>query len=320
MRIDYSKTVTEIKQPGWIADPDRPGSSKYSEAAETIRVRSKIAYLHFDSWTNLVQTAERSPLNPEYKMQQSRRYGDYNEAIRLGAFGWTEGAKRIRAIATPFYEQLSRETFRPMPYFAEEGGAIDMGRYLAGESEAFLQWRESDELSYGKTKRHVKIAYNISASGGLASQVFDRGGHLCALIDLLESQGRRVTLDLFDGAVRNGRITNSVGKSGQSLRLAQGGTQIYVRAQLKAADQPVNLEHLAFALAHPDCLRGLVFAIEEALPEPFFKATYEQPIDPPDLEEDADIILTSQYLRDIPNMAQWVRKVLTDQGIEFTEE
>jgi hypothetical protein len=266
-------------------------------------------YLRYDSWPEFVGQAEfATPTSYDYNTAHIVGYatffGDtktYEEAIKLAKHGWKEGADRIRNILAGEYNQLSMESLRPEVVMDIEGGSIDVGTFMTGDPECFVAWHDSSQLT--KTPNgtnHVRIAYNISASGGYgAEDMITKGAHICALVDMLESHGRRVTLDLYDGT--------------DSYR-----GKLFVKIELKAADAPLDLEKIAFSICHPSTLRRLLFGIEEALPAPFYHYTYCMPDDPPDMEADIKINATTLNPEN-QDMGVWIKQQLINQGVVFQD-
>jgi hypothetical protein len=272
-------------------------------------INDSTIYLRYNSWQEFVNDVEACPLGPNARYQLSRSTqvdswtGDlsWEDAVSLAKSGWTEGAERIRNLLTPLYNQLAQESFLPQIVNDIEGDSIDIGAFLSGEPEAFLRWEDSEILNpNAKNNRHVRIGYNISASGGFsAHDLFVRGAYVCALVDMLESHGRRVDVDLYDGTKKLER-------------------KLFVKIQLKRAEDPLDLEKLAFALCNPATLRRLLFSKEESLPHPWYILTYAFPADPPDL--DADIILNAGVFQGASmDMTQWVKDLLASQGVEFLD-
>jgi hypothetical protein len=123
---------------------------------------------------------------------------------------------------------------------------VDVGRFLSGEPECF-----GTEIADGGSisRPVVKIVANLAASGAVTPQsLFIRGAAIVAAIDILEALGRRVEAWVAHGSAR------SKGSDSQSHE-----THVLV----KRADQPLDVDRLAFAVAHPACLRRLCFSIME---------------------------------------------------------
>ncbi len=267
-------------------------------------------YLRYDSWPEFVQDATTCPKGPagyRYSHSNSRSNSRFsgeitwNQAVDLARNGWKDGSDRIKALLAPLYDKLAREAYQPEMVMDIEGDTIDIGTLLTGFPEPFLRWQDSQQLvERGNSNRHVRIGYNISASGGFSTEdLFTKGAYICALVDMLETHGRRVSLDLYDGT-------------------RSGERRLYVRIELKKADAPLNLRNIAFAVCHPATLRRLLFSKEESLPYPWYNLTYCMPDDPPDLEADIKINATTLIQAGF-DMTAWVKGHLVAQGVEFKD-
>lgn len=270
----------------------------------------------FDSWLKFVRHAKDAP-SDFVGLRESREinvggfwYGTktFEEAIWLAENGWIEGSKRIKSELQAFYDKIPSKRRRLEMEMSMVGpGTLDMGRYIMGHPEPWTTWqeREVDDTSNGKV---IRVVCNI---GGLASvsvsEMFKKGVVVCALIDLLERSNRRVELLMAN---------KSVGRRGDSLT-----TKVLV----KEANAPLDLERVAFALAHAACFRRLVFSIRETFDKGQRElcgvvtgggygstVTYR--------ETDCVCIGNDNALmRDDNRRNAWLRQVLEEQGIEWGE-
>jgi hypothetical protein len=94
----------------------------------------------------------------------------------------------------------------------------------------------------------VRIAVNVVCSGWVDAQdIINRGAAVIALIDKIQSEGQRVELVAFchvDGR-NDDRIIASV--------------------TVKRPEEPVDMDRIGFALAHPSMLRRAMFRVIECL-------------------------------------------------------
>jgi hypothetical protein len=172
----------------------------------------------------------------------------FKQAVELARRGWPEGAAKALELRAEV-ESAVRDLInaRSTSYtFDVAGEFVDVGRYLSGEPECF----GSESQDYGnQTKPVVKIVANLAASGAVSPQsLFVRGAAIIAAVDVLEALGRRVEVWVAKGSARvRGRD--------------DGAHETHVL--VKQADQPIDIDRLGFAIAHPACLRRLCFSIME---------------------------------------------------------
>ena len=173
----------------------------------------------------------------------------FGEAVELATKGWPEGADRIAKLRATL-ESVVQKTVTAKSSrleWAESGDFLDVGRVLSGEPEAFGSYVESD-ATHG-TARVIKIVGNVSARGGVKSEsIFSAGAAVAAAVDVLELLGHRVELWLGSGSLH--RSTDE---------------KLTVLVKVKEASQPLDLDRVAFVLAHNASLRRLFFSVEEDL-------------------------------------------------------
>jgi hypothetical protein len=94
----------------------------------------------------------------------------------------------------------------------------------------------------------VRIAVNIVCSGWVDAQdIINRGAAVIALIDKIQSEGQRVELVAFCHV--EGR----------------GDDRIVASVTVKRPEEPVDMDRIGFALAHPSMLRRAMFRVIECL-------------------------------------------------------
>ena len=169
-------------------------------------------------------------------------FGDvsWTEAVQLARYGWPEGAARIEALSARMRERVGRrlaEVETPQVFHDVAGFAPDVGAFLAGEPEPMLAWTPAIA---DKPTVTVLAHTGMFAYSNLASYE-RRGAATAALVDLLEHSGVRVELISFH---------------------AVDGIADW-RVVIKRPDMPLDLDRLAFLLAHPASHRRINFAVRE---------------------------------------------------------
>jgi hypothetical protein len=170
----------------------------------------------------------------------------FAEALDLARKGWPEGAEAARRFAGQFGAVAASNVLRPEIGYAVCGDTIDMGRYLMGEPECFMEWRESEVSAAGA--KVLKVAINISISSAIpADAIMRRGAAMIALVDLLEQAGRRCEVWVASATCSNGEHYREFA------------------VRLKEAGQPLETDRLAFAMCHPSMERRLERGLSETV-------------------------------------------------------
>ena len=98
-------------------------------------------------------------------------------------------------------------------------------------------------------RKHIDIYYNSAIlSEVTTSQIFNRGAITLSLIEILESLGYSVNLNIFTMSSCSSQIHYAVFK-------------------LKNNNERINIQKLYFPLCHPSFLRRLVFKLREVTPD-----------------------------------------------------
>lgn len=227
----------------------------------------------------------------------------FEEAVQIARQGWAEGAEKALALRAEV-ESAVRELInaRASSYVYDVAGiCVDVGRFLSGEPECFL----TETTDGSATSRPVvKIVANLAASGAVSPESLSvRGAAIVAAIDVLEALGRRVEAWIAKG-------------SSHSRSSAAGSHQTHVL--VKRADQPLDIDRLAFAVAHPACLRRLCFSVMEQrghLPN----STY-----PAAVTVEGDAIVTQHSLRGSDfskrELLSLVAEICGQAGVEIPAE
>jgi len=223
--------------------------------------------LEFDSWHEFVAYADKTPsdLRPNQRESRTGRYqtqpeyhhivkywggySSFKEAVKQSTGGWMEGAAEIAKTFSDFRIPQKR-TQTEMAFSPVGPGTIAMGRYIQGHPEAMMVQRDTstmtDQIAFNGGVAHLGV--NISQSGAMSATArFQMGTLLLSLIDVLERNGKRVELSLFNAVT---------GMRGANIRIA---------VKVKKADSAVNMATLAAAFGNAGTQRRLCFSIRETL-------------------------------------------------------
>jgi len=168
----------------------------------------------------------------------------FEGACDLGRKGWPAGAARAKKLLDKI--ALDPKDTHSVTQYDVTGSYVDVGEYVQGTPECMV-----DFVTDTRTRRFLHIvvagAYSAGVSAELAMQ---RGVAIAATVDALEARGIRCSVDVVTivgtHAAQDDRYTTTV--------------------QVKEASAPLNLDALAFAVAHPGFFRRLMFAVEEQQP------------------------------------------------------
>lgn len=182
---------------------------------------------------------------------------DWDKAVSLSRDGWPEGRERVEERMEKFKLDVSQRVKEvPVPTLTHSvaGAFPDIGAFLQGEPESMITWE-----SLPKSDQIVHLVLNQAASGSISGNaIINKGAALLAFAEFMELHGRRVEITAMD-----------IWLPGHSLG---GGVYAESRMPLKRADESLQIDQVAFALAHPAAMRRIGFAFAERLAEPWRSA------------------------------------------------
>lgn len=163
----------------------------------------------------------------------------FEQAIAMARIGWPEGAARaqklLKSLQLPPFEETHSVTQNDVT-----GSYVDVGEYVQGVPECMVDFREDTRKA-----RFLSIRVSgVMACAIPAEEAMNRGVCIAAIVDALESRGIRCDVSLV------------------FLNRRPRGTVEYT-VSLKRATDPLNLDVIAFGVAHPACFRRLVFGAYE---------------------------------------------------------
>lgn len=171
---------------------------------------------------------------------------NFNAAVELARRGWPEGAAKVKAISAATITKVTSLMDETQILMDVSGLDFDMGAYMSGQPEHWMT--EHTETVEGRANRHVRVVFNYGALGDVSGEVkIAKGAAVAALVACLEAAGNRVEL------------------IGATLTTDHSAGVLQTYTMLKAADQPLDIDRIAFALVNPAMQRKLHFAIRESL-------------------------------------------------------
>ena len=165
----------------------------------------------------------------------------YEEALSKAINGCPDTLSRIEKSKaslkfTPVSEMSERMGFN----YADSGDEVCVSRWMEGDSDHMLEFVPQVVPASGRV---VKLVCNVSASSGINTEsIFRRGAAAVLLADAIENSGLRC-----------------------EIIMAGDTSQIVRRVGIKSADQPTELDRIAFMLTSASVQRRFMFRIDEQL-------------------------------------------------------
>jgi hypothetical protein len=265
--------------------------------------------VHYDSVPAMV-----SHLDQGFYRHGDSRDGSYSftdtstwqEATALALEGWEEGRKRVADMREQLAAKLGAYLPEPTIMFDTSGFEVDVASFVAGEPEHMMTYVDVEG-----GKRQVHIVSNMVVSGSVGTEkMLIRGAMVAALVDALESVGHRVRLTVGAWVAVDG--------------MHQGDT-LGITTTVKQEHEPLDMERLAFAGAHPSMFRRLVFAAMEAMPDDLrtkyrVPGRYSYPGRPDHLDDKGDIFIGDVVLPSTTSEAlEQTLTMLRAAGVELNE-
>lgn len=189
-----------------------------------------------------VRTDAFSSLSSENGSYSFTKTNSLSEAKELCTYGWHDNYEKLIELKLKIekYIKIVNERNRQYNYYV--GYAPDVKAYLEGNPLSMLNRHPVD-------KQHIDIFYNAAILSDVStSQIFNRGAITLSLVEILESMGFNVGLNVFT--------------------MSEEGPQLhYANFKLKRTDERLNAQKLFFPLCHPSFLRRLVFRLREVTPD-----------------------------------------------------
>lgn len=187
--------------------------------------------------------------NPAPGMAQSIQEDDggwagtpnIDEAKRLFIEGWPQGVVEMRGMVEDIERVLLDKIPRPTTHRDVYGSDVDISAYMEGDPECMVDWRIEPQTDQG-----IRIIVNGTFSAGISQRkIKARGAAIVAFLHALQMVD--IPAELWGyWAVNN----YDDAKHEVWVRISRPGYEI-------------DIERVAFLLAHPSMLRRIVFAAWE---------------------------------------------------------
>ena len=310
----YVEKVRHIYNEG----TDRWGGGQKKEVEREVKIFT------FDSWGSMLEYSDKRiskyPENKYDRTPASRRTAttegyyeedwyqtkNFEEALDLGINGWPEGREKANIFSSAIVDKVSSLIEKQDIEYDVVGQDFDIGLVMQGVPECW--YTLTTRIVDGQGSRQLKLVFNNCVSAGIDTEVMTRkGAAAVALIQCLELAGFRVEVSI---------------KNGLASGYQQGASYIF-QCVLKEASQPVDIDRIIFALAHPSAFRRIGFSIFEGDKE-FMDAHssgYGYPAECP-REMRGDIYIGSSLLGGVQweteeATQKWILGELRRQGIKL---
>lgn len=204
--------------------------------------------VHMDKFESFGEMLAYCKTNPEFGMSEHGDYSfthtaDFAEAYNLAKNGWHDVRAEVEQMLDTLTERLAeRLDLAHVTNYGVSGAIVDMGRYMMGDPECMMEFVQEPAERMGKVVR-LFVDYGASASYE-AEFIRKRGVVILALVDTLNRLG--VSCEIWgETAVRNGETIHTT------------------VTRLHDATEPMDIDTLMFALAHPSMLRRMAFCVRE---------------------------------------------------------
>lgn len=274
---------------------------QYSDMAEFISAAIAPCELS-DEW--------RSSLSGTEKFTKTASLDD---AVTLSRKGWDGGLDMIDRMRAHIDKLMSGKVPVPQQQAHLSRGRVNVSRVITGNPKQFTRKVDLGLRNDARVPKILRLVYNLTVSGSIGTEtIMRRGAAMVVACHTLERRGIRCSIDVVLC------ISNTDAPDGDKLE---------IRVRVKRENERVNLNNLAFMLAHPSALRRLVFAAMEHETQPIRRKfgigrNYGGYGLPAECGEKGDIylgrVISNADWSEALTMA-WLTKILSDQGLVVSE-
>lgn len=163
-------------------------------------------------------------------------YKSFDEALEHLKSGWEDGAKKIFDNLSKKY--ISDNKTKMVSKYDVVGFQASVPRYLQGiPTNMINQKRVPNKQKVITIVKHVGFLGNVSET-----EIIENSVKALAIVKKIEEQGIRCNVDVISPVKNN-------------------GVKVAIRIRIKNSSERLNIGKLAFAIANPDMLRRIIFAL-----------------------------------------------------------
>lgn len=226
---------------------------------------------------------------------------NWREAMTLAQSGWAEGLQEVEKYRAQIESVTGSMIAKQVVQWDVSGDFADAGLYSSGVPECMGSFHEEIMPGAG---RIVRIMIDVAAWGGDSAQgMIRRGAGAIALVDALEQSGR----------------------SCEVIACSTWGKECVTLVPVKRAGEALEIDRMAFMLAHPSMERRLMFSAAEQAPMNIRRQYGFRPGGPYGTpwkysDPSADIIVPSPLAEmSESEIIAWIRAELQRQGCTMEE-
>ena len=210
----------------------------------------------FPSIEAMVDYVETTPQAGKWKGSTQCTYGeddptwtfgvDLDGAYKISRQGWQEGRERFRNQIIDAKSTGTAKVIARAAMFENDvvGSFPDIGAYLSGVPDCMMTATETG-AALSTPVIEVNIAMGYLAQAG-AEEIANYGSAIALLIYQLEEDGHSVQVNM--------------------IKKAKAGRDTFVtKVPAKEAGQPLDIDRLAFVIAHPAMARRILFRVMETV-------------------------------------------------------
>lgn len=202
---------------------------------------------HWDDWSQFTTDAQEPRADNAEKSSTGHRDDEswdlsagWDGACSMALRGWPEGRARF-VEGIKFAPHITELGAAPARSHGMVGHRESIGRKASGNPCYMV--RRGEDVTGGRPI--VRLLVSTTASAGVTAETIEnRGIAICSVIDQLESMGYQFEVIAFDGG-------------------STGGHKAEYTVTIKHAGEALDVDRMAFALAHPAFLRRFGFRLRE---------------------------------------------------------
>lgn len=204
---------------------------------------------HIESFDSLYDMAKFAKANKAPESSESGRESftgsaSLKDAADLAIKGWDECRPQVDALLSDLQDRINNVMSDNYVVQHDVAGAdVNMGLFMSGEPECMMQFVAEPQARMGRV---VKVLVNgVTNASTDPDNIIKRGVAVLALVNTLHLMGVGIEL-WFESC-----ITGIDNKAYSTC------------VKLHDSSQPLDIDNVMFALAHPSMLRRLVFSVQE---------------------------------------------------------
>lgn len=186
---------------------------------------------------------ERSSRKKEGKKDPWSGTSNYKDCQELADKGWPDGLAYVEEVRKKMSRIVASKIKAFHPRFADSGDEIDIGAYVEGDPEHWIEYHEIDEDGPGG--KILRVLVNVAVSCTVDKKYFiHRGAAVVGLLEALQNCGYSVEMTLMSTTEHDDTVHQ-------------------YEIPVKRPDEHLDGDRCAFMIIHPSILRRLIFSAKE---------------------------------------------------------